>query len=193
MIVLVDSNAYLRIARNIHPLLGRPFGNIPYLLKIHLDFEEEYNANSRLKTKFVWVNTPEFKSNRDNNKIEIPNYGGNLIIEFMPFLKLYKRENNLSISNIDIWALSTAKALNIPIFTDDPDMLSTAEEFEITSIKTIAFLKYLLDNSEVDQGKLLEIFSFWQYDDDCPTGYNADLSKHLPEIKALLDIGANPT
>jgi len=85
-----------------------------------------------------------------------------------------------------MWALSTAKVLNIPIFTDDPDMLSTAEEFEIESIKTVAFLKYLLDNSEVDTAKLLEIFGYWQYDNDCPSGYNTDLEIHLPAIKTLL-------
>ena len=186
MLVLVDSNAYLRIARNIHPLLGRPFGIIPYLLKIHIDFEEEYNANSRLKSKFLWVNTLEYKNNRDSNRIELSDTERNLITDFIPYLRLHKRENNLSTSNVDIIALSTAKVLGIPVFTDDPDMLSTAEEFEIATLKTIAFLKYLLDNSEVDQDKLLEIFGYWQYDHDCPTGYNADLATYLPEIKVLL-------
>ena len=187
MRVITDSNSYLRLARELHPLLGRDFGIIPYILKIHKDFENEYKANSRLQNKFHWVNEPEYLQNRMAHSIKFNNkYDGNRIIDLIPYINGFKKVNRLSISNIDIFILAGAKVLDIPILTDDPDMLITADEFEIVAIKCISFLSYLNDHSHIDETSLAKIFGYWEAIGDCPKNYHLDLQTTFPTVSALL-------
>ena len=53
-LVLLDTNAYLRLAKRIRPLLGLPFGQKPYQLTILPDVEDEVHASRRLRFRFPW-------------------------------------------------------------------------------------------------------------------------------------------
>lgn len=63
-IILLDSNAYLRIADSLHPLLGESFGEQGYVLYLIPEFEREFNKSQRLKNKFGWVNQRDYIENR---------------------------------------------------------------------------------------------------------------------------------
>lgn len=62
--ILLDSNAYLRLANSFHPLLGEGFGKENYTLHLIPEFQKEFDKNPRLKNKFGWVNQPEYVENR---------------------------------------------------------------------------------------------------------------------------------
>lgn len=62
--ILLDSNAYLRIANSFHPLLHEPFGKENYTLYLIPEFQLEFGKNPRLKNKFGWVDQPEYAENR---------------------------------------------------------------------------------------------------------------------------------
>ena len=62
--ILVDSNAYFRLAQSIHPLLNVVFGKKRYCLYVIKELQIEYNRNPRLKNEFSWVNDPEYTKNR---------------------------------------------------------------------------------------------------------------------------------
>jgi predicted nucleic acid-binding protein len=183
--LLIDSNSYLRIARNIHPLLGQSLGPLEYKLFIHSKFFSEFNKNDRLATKFNWVNTLPFTGNRDNFQIQtqVEYHQRKKINNAYLAIKSYKKRNKLSTSEADMIALATAYVLNISIITDDPDMLITAEEFGIKCIRTIEFLSYLHANNLIDDSKLLEMFDYWEYDDDPPKGYHSDRKKYFPHLR----------
>lgn len=53
-LVLLDTNAYLRLGRRVKPLLGIPFGQKLYLLTILPDVEEEVLRSPRLRFHFPW-------------------------------------------------------------------------------------------------------------------------------------------
>lgn len=142
-----------------------------------------YSNNSRLQNKFSWVSDKEYKANRSANVIKYKgSYIGNRVIGLIPHLTGYKRTNGLSISNVDIFILASAKILEIPVLTDDPDMIDAAEEYEIAQIKTIEFLAYLYANNEIDSGLVLTIFDFWEYNNDPPTGYKAERMRYFPTL-----------
>lgn len=183
MNLVIDSNSYLRIARNIHPLLGQSLGPLEYKIFIHSKFHSEFNKNDRLVSKFNWVNTPEFIANRNNFQIEIEFYQRKKIENTYSIIKDYKKKNRSTISDVDMIALSTAYVLKIPLITDDPDMLIAAVEFGIKCIKTIEFLSYLHKNKVLDDFKISEIFGYWEYDNDCPTDYKSDRIKYFPQIQ----------
>jgi hypothetical protein len=56
-LVLLDTNAYLRLAKRIRPLLGVPFGQKGYVLTILADVEAEVHASGRLRFHFPWFDT----------------------------------------------------------------------------------------------------------------------------------------
>lgn len=53
-LVLLDTNAYLRLAKRVRPLLGVPFGQKGYVLTILADVEDEVHASGRLRHRFPW-------------------------------------------------------------------------------------------------------------------------------------------
>jgi hypothetical protein len=53
-LVLLDTNAYLRVARRVRPLLGVPFGQKAYVLAILQDVEHEVHRNPRLRSHYPW-------------------------------------------------------------------------------------------------------------------------------------------
>ena len=64
--ILVDSNAYFRLAKSIRPLLGAPFGKKQYCLYVLKELQVEYDRSPRLKDVFHWVNEPEYRENRQH-------------------------------------------------------------------------------------------------------------------------------
>ena len=61
--ILVDTNAYLRLAQTIDPLLFTPFGDLEYCLYILPELNDEL-SNHRLRTKFSWVDEERYIGNR---------------------------------------------------------------------------------------------------------------------------------
>lgn len=64
-VILLDSNAYFRLALSISPLLAQKFGSPPpFQLKVIDEVEKEYARNPRLKTKFHWLCDHEHVADR---------------------------------------------------------------------------------------------------------------------------------
>lgn len=62
--VLLDTNTYLRLAKRIHPAVGRKFGQVPYVLVVLKDVEEEVHRSARLRFLNPWFDEPEFVDER---------------------------------------------------------------------------------------------------------------------------------
>ena len=57
--ILLDTNAYFRLAQSIHPLLKAAFGDQNYTLYVLKELQVEYEKNPRLTNRFAWVNDAE--------------------------------------------------------------------------------------------------------------------------------------
>lgn len=64
MLVLLDTNAYLRLAKRVRPVLGVVFGQKGYVLTIHKAIEDEVHRNPRLKAKYPWFEDRQFTDER---------------------------------------------------------------------------------------------------------------------------------
>lgn len=62
--ILLDTNAYLRLAKRIKPLLGVSFGQKGYVLTILKDVEDEVHTSARLQELFPWFENPLLKEER---------------------------------------------------------------------------------------------------------------------------------
>ena len=63
-LVLLDTNAYLRLAKRIQPLLGKKFGQKDYVLTILRDVEDEVRRSPRLKYVYPWFDTVNLADER---------------------------------------------------------------------------------------------------------------------------------
>ena len=66
-LVLLDTNAYLRLAKRVRPLLGKKFGQREYVLTILRDVENEVKRNPRLQHDFPWFDNVDLTEERGSN------------------------------------------------------------------------------------------------------------------------------
>ncbi len=178
--ILIDSNSYFRLAKSIHPLLNEVFGELEYCLYVLKELEKEYDRNPRLKTKFHWVNEDEYFQNR-KKKVNISNKEKKEIERTIGFLEGYKNDNCLGTSPIDIKYLATAFILDIPVVTDDIDMLNLGKAFDIVTMTSMDLLKLMLESDHINIEKVRETVSYWKYIKDIPANYKKNYKKLFKE------------
>jgi hypothetical protein len=116
--VILDTNAYFRLAQSIHPLLSTAFGKQKYTLYVLKELQVEYDKNPRLTNRFAWVNYPEYISNR-SQRLTLKIKEKPEIKRAYDFILDYVRNVHPGVSKIDVLALAHAEILAIPVVTDD--------------------------------------------------------------------------
>jgi predicted nuclease of predicted toxin-antitoxin system len=171
--ILLDTNTYIRLAKSIHPLLDAPFGNDDYCLYVLKELDKEFSSNRRLRTSFSWMDEPEYVDNR-SKRLTLSRKDKRNIEITVDFLKQHKIDNRLSVSNVDIQCLAYAHVLDIPVVTDDTDMLEVADTFGIKYLKTLNLLRLMLDTGHIDLKKIQQIAAYWEYISDKPAGFRQE-------------------
>lgn len=165
--ILLDTNAYLRLAQSIHPLLFEPFGEENYTLYVIDDFQKEFERNHRLKEKFYWVNQPEYIENR-KKKIKISKQDKKDIDVAYSIIWEQNITMGLGASRTDVRALAFGNVLNIPVVTDDSEMISLAEEFAIKVLRILDLMKLMYDSEHLSIKELKTIVDYLEYNKDLP-------------------------
>jgi hypothetical protein len=173
--ILVDTNAYLRLAKTIRPLLFVPFGDTEYCLYILPELNEEL-ANRRLKNKFPWVNEDEFVQNRKH----FPNLGKtqkkSIRLNF-EYIWGYVQTDLPGPSRVDAWYIAYALELNVTVVTDDQDMTALAEVFEVQVVPTLELLKIMLECGHTDMKTIDGLVEYWKYISDTPANLDTDYQR----------------
>lgn len=165
--LLLDTNAYLRLAYSIHPLLFVSFGKEKYTLYVIKDFQKEFDRQSRLKRKFPWVNKPKFAKNRS---------------KFLTFSKKDKEQIKLAetyiwdqninlgwgASVVDVLALAVGYVLDIPVVTDDKGMIDLADSLGIKTMRILPLLIKMFESGHIDLFKIKELVGWLSYTNDLP-------------------------
>ncbi len=178
--IIVDSCSYFRLAQSIQPLLKTPFGKEKHCLGVIEELDKEYKKKPTLKHKFFWVNQKEYTDNRKKCFSLTRNQRSEIKHAFF-FIRAFARSSQFSVSEVDIFALSYAYVLKIPVVTDDSDMLEVAKEFSVLSYKTLELLKLMLDNDFVAMKQIRSIASYWIYQNDTPKSYRKDFKRIFSE------------
>ena len=118
--ILVDTNAYLRLARTIRPLLFVPFGDNEYCLYILPELNAEL-AGRKLQSKFPWVDEEEFTENRKHFPL-VGKKQRNSIQQAFEYVWDYVQTDLPGPSRVDAWYIAYALELGVPVVTDDQDM-----------------------------------------------------------------------
>ncbi len=178
--ILVDSNAYFRLAQSIHPLLNVVFGEKEYCLCVIKELQVEYNRSTRLNNTFPWVNDPEYAENRSLT-LEVTAEEKAEIRRSFEFILDNVRNVHPGVSRIDVQCLAHAEVLNIPVVTDDGEMLEAARDYGIATFKTLELLRLMLDCGHIDMDKIRGIAGYWAYLNDTPKDFRSDYKRLFGE------------
>ena len=178
--ILLDTNAYFRLAQSIRPLLNTPFGELRYNLYVLKELQAEYEKNPRLTNLFPWVNFPEYAGNR-SQRLVVANKEKSEIKRAYDFILDYVRNVHPGVSRIDVLCLAHAEQLDIPVVTDDDDMRQAGKDYGIKLLKTVELLKLMLDCGHIDMAKVKEIAAYWIYMRDTPKSFKSDYKRLFGE------------
>jgi hypothetical protein len=167
--LLLDSNAYFRLAQSVHPLLQPSFGAAPaYSLYVLAELDDEYRTSTRLRHKFEWVAGTEYRADRQLKRYELHGEARSQALAAFSFLVAYADEQNLNLSREDLKTLAVGFVKGIPVVTDDISMAKVAAAHSIECWNTIKLLRVMLTAGRIDRDKLVEILEYWDYEKDLP-------------------------
>jgi hypothetical protein len=175
-LVLLDTNAYLRLAKRIKPLLGREFGQKKYVLTILKDVEEEVRRNPKLSFKFPWFDDGDLAQERLAKRVRLTKDERADIEARVSVLRAHVLENAAEfVSNgrsppspTDCYCLAFGQVRPGIVVTDDLGMHQLAETFEIEIWHGHELLKKMHSAKFIDGDLVREIYSALEANDDLP-------------------------
>ena len=171
--LLLDTNAYLRLARSIHPLLFIEFGEDQTCLYLIDEFEREFGRSRRLRGKFPWVDEPEYRDNRQI-RLQIGRKQRRAIRTAVEFIGEQADADVLGVSEVDASVLGHAFVLGLGVVTDDTDMGTLASTFGIECMSSLSLLKLMLDAGHIELAKVRQIAAYWRHERDIPARFGRD-------------------
>jgi len=165
--ILIDSNAYLRLAYNLHPLLSVSFGPKEYTLYVIDDFQKEFDNNPRLQRKFFWVDDGKYIENR-SKKIKMSRQNRKEINLAFDFIWEHNVSSGRGASPADVRAIAYGYVLEIPVVTDDNDMLELGSDFDVEMIRLIEILALMYDCEHISESTIKSLVEHLTYDNDLP-------------------------
>jgi hypothetical protein len=168
-VILLDTNAYLRLARTIPSLLAGTFGAPPpFSLYVLAELDNEYNSSQRLKAKFEWVCEPQYQQDRAGKRYKCAGKMRPQVENAFTFLAAYAREHTLNVSREDIMALAVGAARGFSIVGDDGDMRKLAEAHGIEYWSVIKLLHVMVTKSRLTMADVKEALQYMDYENDLP-------------------------
>ena len=165
--ILLDINAYLRLANSFHPLLHESFGKENYTLHLIPEFQKEFDKNPRLKNKFGWVVQPEYVENR-KHRIRVTRSQKEQVQLTYSYLWQYNISEGLGASRVDVRALAYGAVLGVSLVTDDSDMVELAKVFGIKVWGLLDLLQLMYHAKRIDFQEIETLLYYLEYIKDLP-------------------------
>lgn len=165
--ILLDTNSYLRLAENLHPLLFQSYGEERFTLYVHKDLKAECLRQPRLANKFDWITLPNYEENR-RKSLTMSNAQHLEVEQNFDFIWGQVESEGLTPSKIDTRILATALTLGIRVVTDDQAMLDLAGEYDIATWTTLELMRSMVDAEHITMDQVRRVVEQWVYDGDLP-------------------------
>ena len=165
--ILLDTNSYLRLAENLHPLLFVSYGKEELTLYVHKDLRDECLRQPRLANKFDWITLEKYEENRKRS-LSMSKAQHDEVEQNFDFMWGQVESEGLTPSKIDTRILATALALGIRVVTDDQGMLELAAQYEVETWTTLELMKSMVDAGHITVEKVRLVVDQWIHDRDLP-------------------------
>lgn len=188
-LVLLDTNAYLRLARRVRPAVGIKFGQKEYVVTIHKSVEDEVHRNPRLRATYPWFDGQEFASERLAKQIRLSEADKASVQAAQSVLrgwvladpKLYTSGGRSPPGATDCWLLAFGQVKPAIVVTDDLGMHALAKDFGILVWHGYELLDKLRSAKVVDPPLIREIYEALEANGDIPKTWQA--AKHTTFLK----------
>ncbi len=183
MLVLLDTNAYLRLAKRVRPAVGITFGQKGYVLTVHKSVEDEVHKSPRLRAKYPWFDADEFASERLAKQIRLSADEKQSIEAAQSVLHgwvlsdidRYTSGGRSPPGPTDCWLLGLAQVKSAIVVTDDMGMHELAKDFGISVWHGYELLDKLRSAKVVNGTLIKEIYDAFEA--------NGDLTRSWQEAK----------
>jgi len=165
--ILLDSNAYLRLANSFHPLLNKSFGKKGYTFYLIPEFQKKFNKSPRLKHKFGWVDQTEYVQNRKHRLRILKNQTEQINLTYS-YLWAHNISEGIGASRVDVKALAYGTVLGVPVVTDDRDMTELGKAFGIKMWGLLDLLKIMHTAGQIDWKEIKTLLDYLEYIKDLP-------------------------
>lgn len=170
-VILLDSNAYLRLARSIRPLLRGTFGAPPpYSLFILKELEGELASSARLRMRFEWFSETDLRQDRAAKVYRSAGKPAQAVEAMYTVLAQAAVDRGLNVSREDLHALAVGLARGFPVVTDDGGMIELANLFQIDCWRLLKLLRLMATENRITQDQVTEILEYLREVDDLPAG-----------------------
>ena len=184
MLVLLDTNAYLRLAKRVRPAVGVIFGHKGYVLTIHKSVEDEVHHSARLKSLYPWFDGQEFADERLAKQIRLSAEEKSSVQAAQSVLHgwvladptRYTSGGRSPPGLTDCLLLALVQVKGGIVVTDDLGMHALAKEFMISVWRGYELLNKLRSAKVVDGALVREIFEALEANGDLPKSWRG--AKH---------------
>jgi len=177
-LLLLDTNAYLRLAKRIRPLLGVRFGHKSYVLTILSDVEKEVQRSQRLQNIFPWFDKSEIAVERlskqvrlsADDKAELEAATSILRADVVANVTDYKSPP----SPVDCRVLAFGQIRTAIVVTDDLAMHQLAKKFDLPAMHGHELLKKMLTAKVITNELVRDIYAALEANGDLPKKWETD-------------------
>lgn len=175
-LALLDTNAYLRLAKRIKPMLGVKFGQKEYVLTVLKAVEDEVHRSSRLRFLYPWFDDDELTAERLAKQIRLSKDEKAQLLAATSILHNHVLSNATTYitkgrsppSNTDCYILAFGQIRPAIVVTDDLGMHKLAGEFAIPVWHGHELLKKMLGAKRIDNALIQEIYQALEENGDLP-------------------------
>ena len=173
-LVLLDTNAYLRLAKRVQPLLGKKFGQKDYVLTILPDVENEVHRNSRLKFKYLWFDTVNLADERLAHSPRLSSVEKAVLAAATSVLHglvqmdaaKFMTKGRHPPSYVDCRVLAFGQIRSAIVVTDDLSMHELANMVDIDIWHGPELMKKMLSAKAIDNDLVREIYTALEANND---------------------------
>lgn len=190
MLVILDTNAYIRLAKRIRPLLGVNFGQKNYVLAVLKNVEDEVHRSATLSFKNPWFDQDTFKNERyakrlsfsAQQKTDIENTLSIFLGHVASDTTCYMTGGRSPPSNVDCRMLAVAQVVSAIVVTDDLGMHLLAKDFQLSVWHGWELLAKLRTAKMVSDDLIRDIFVALEVNGDLTATWSAAKHGHFKRI-----------
>lgn len=181
MLVLLDTNAYLRLAKRIRPLVGVAFGQKSYVLTILSDVEDEVRKSSRLRFRYPWFDDADLAAERLSKRLRLSRDESAQLDQVATFLRdwvlqdvaRFTKGGRQPPGQTDCRVLALAQIREAIVVTDDLGMHELASEFSIKTWHGPELLAKMRSGKVVADVLIREIYDALEANGDLTAAWRA--------------------
>lgn len=186
MLFLLDTCAYLRLAKDIHPLLGTLYLPPSESASVTSDVHSEWSKAPRLKSKFHWVSEQQYADNRVAHTVQLTGKMPTQVMQMRQYLASFASTSkkklqalNFTIpSPVDCMVLGYVFTLNesgaaATTVSDDGGLGWVAKQMKIPYIQSEDLVKRMFDARTVNLAQIKSMASYLDYIDDLPAAWRS--------------------